>query len=77
MGNSAGITIDSIFSIAASFTVPREFLANSPHKICYCSADTEVIDGNNCAKNQLNGFITTVEVNGFHSISFAFQFSTS
>ena len=31
---------------------------------------------NNCAKNQFNGFITTVEVNGFHSFPFAFQFSS-
>ena len=43
---------------------------------CYCTVDTELIDGNNFAKNQFNGFITTVEVNGFHSFSFAFQFSS-
>ena len=44
-------------------------------QICYCSLDTELIDGKNCAKNQFNGFFTTVEMNGFHSFSFAFQFS--
>ena len=45
-------------------------------QICHCAADTERIDGNICAKNQFNGFITTVEVNGFHCVSFAFQFSS-
>ena len=44
-------------------------------QIRYCSVDTELIDGSNCLKKQFNGVITTVEVNGFHSLSFHFHFS--
>ena len=45
-------------------------------QICCCSLDAELIDRNNCAKNQFNGFITAVEMNGFHFFSFAFHFSS-
>ena len=58
--NSVGITIDPTFSFAAGFPA-LESLANSL-QVCYCSVDTELLDRNNCAKNQLNGFITTVEL---------------
>ena len=45
-------------------------------QIRQCSVDTELIDGNNCAKNQFNDVITTIEVNGFHSFPFAFEVSS-
>ena len=44
-------------------------------QICDCSLDAELIDRNNCAKNQFNGFFTSVVVNGLLSTHFAFQFS--
>ena len=43
-------------------------------QICDCSSDTELIDRNNIAKNQFNGFFTSVEVNGL--LSTAIQFSS-
>ena len=43
---------------------------------CDCSVDTELIDRNNRAKNQFNGFCTSALVNGFLSSSSAFQFSS-
>ena len=41
-------------------------------QICYCSVDTELLDGNNCPINQFHDFIVIVEVNEFHSFPFAF-----
>ena len=46
-------------------------------QICDCSVDTELIDRNNRAKNQCNGFFTSVVVNGLLSTTFTFQFSSS
>ena len=71
-GNYVGITIDAKFAFATVFPTPRESLANSLHKSA-AAPDTERIDRINCAKNQVNSFIFSVEVNRFISFSFAFS----
>ena len=68
VGSSVGTTIDSKSSFAASFPATSEYLDNSFAQLCCCSVDTELIDGNNRAKNQFNGFFTTVEVNRLISL---------
>ena len=60
VGNSVGITIDSTVSFAAGFPVPRESQKPSTAPLTLSWLTS----------------ITTVEVNGFHSFSFAFQFSS-
>ena len=75
-GNSVGITIDSKIYFAAGFPTPRESLPISLHKSATApwtlSWLTEI------TVRRINSMVSssTVEVNGFHSCSFAFQVSS-
>ena len=49
-----------------------EFVA----RVRYCSVDTELTDGNDCAKNQFGCVVVTTEKYGEFPFSFAFQISS-
>ena len=65
------MSIDSKSSFAASFPRNLRIFGQFFAQIRHCSVDTELIYRNIRAKNQFNGFFTTVEMNGLLSLYFA------
>ena len=77
---SVGITTVSELSSATSLLVLSKTARDSPSQLVthvrYCSVDTELIDVNNCAKNNFYCFSITTEIHRQCSSSFAWQRSS-
>ena len=77
---SVGITTVSELSSATSLLVLSKTARDPPSQLVthvrYCSVDTELIDGNNCAKNNFCCFSITTEIHRQCSSSFAWQRSS-
>ena len=59
-----------------TFWTTRDSAGQFVAHVRYCSVDTELIDGNDCAKNQFGCVVVTTEMYRQFSFSFAFQISS-